>query len=125
MRGAILGIVASAILIGPALAQGLAPQKGAPPQPTEAVPQGAIKPMRTHCYTNATDYAGSAPFDPAGNDWSCTVFWNNGANGHSNFTLRVGNPPNYENVRYNDTAACVPGLNGGSETANRYWIWVP
>ena len=59
-----------------------------------------------------------------GNDWNCTIFWNNGANGHSNFTLRVGQIATYY-VRYNDTAACVAGLNGGSEGASRYFIWVP
>ena len=47
MRGAILGVVASAMLIGPTLAQGLGPQNEAPAQPTERVPEGAIKPMRT------------------------------------------------------------------------------
>src|ERR1700740_2874942 len=123
MRGAILGVVVSAMLIGPTFAQGLVPQRMAPEQPKEPVPESAIKPMITHCFTNVVNCAGTAPFDPAGNDWSCTVFWNNGANGHSNFTLRAGGPPNYENVRYNDTAACVPGLNGGSEGASRYWIW--
>lgn len=124
MRRAILGIAASAMLIGPSLAQGL-PQKVAPAQPREAVPDGAIRPMSTACFTSARDCAGNAPFDPGGNDWSCTIFWNNGANGHSNFTLRSGGSAAIYYVRYNDTAACVPGLNGGSEGARRYWIWVP
>jgi hypothetical protein len=81
MRGAILGVVASAMLIGPTLAQGLGPQNEAPAQPTERVPEGAIKPMRTNCFTNAADCAGNAPFASGGKDWSCTIFWNNGANG--------------------------------------------
>lgn len=120
------GVAAIAIVsvLSTAWAQGLGPQKEAPSQPQAQVPAGAIMPMITHCYTNVRDCAGTAPFVAGNTDWSCTIFWNNGANGHSNFTLRSGQT-NYENVRYNDTAACVGGLNGGSETATRYWIWVP
>ena len=125
MRRAIFfGVVASVLVIGPALAQGLGPQKNAPAQPKEGVPPGAIKPMKTNCLTNVADCAGNAPFAAGASDWSCTIFWNNGANGHSNFTLRSGDTATYY-VKYNDTAACVAGLNGGSETASRYYIFVP
>lgn len=124
MRATILGIIAGALLAGPALAQGLGPQNAAPAQPKTHVPKHSVKPMRTHCYTNVRDCSGQARFFAGSSDWSCTIFWNNGANGHSNFTLRRGQTA-YYNVRYYDTAACVNGLNGGSETATRYWIWVP
>jgi hypothetical protein len=122
--GAIVGVAVNAILAGSTFAQGVGPQINAPAQPQENVQKNTIRPMATHCFTNARDCAGVAPFDSNGNEWSCTIFWNNGANGHSNFTLRIGQNASYY-VRYNDTAACVPGLNGGSEGASRYWIWVP
>jgi hypothetical protein len=80
--------------------------------------------MITNCYTDVRNCRGGAPFQARDIDWSCTIFWNNGANGHSNFTVRT-NETKFEFVRYNDTAACVEGLNGGSEGAERFWIWVP
>lgn len=128
MRGAIFGLIASVLLTGQLLAQGLGPQqrlgpqKAAPPAPQ--APAGAIKPKITQCFTDVTDCAGLAPFAAGDANWSCTIFWDNGATGHSNFTLRSGDTA-YYHVIYNDTAACVQGLNGGSETASRYYIWVP
>jgi uncharacterized protein YgiB involved in biofilm formation len=125
MHTNMLAVLACALLISPAIAQdAVLPQLGGPNAPTEPVEATPISPMRTNCYTNVQDCAGVSPFNAGSSDWSCTIFWNNGTNGHSNFTIRSGASSPHQ-VRYNDTSACVAGLNGGSENASRSYIWVP
>ncbi len=86
---------------------------------------GDITPMKTQCYTNDPACAGVAHFqnDDASRYVGCSVYFNNGTSGQSNFVL----PPKQSHdlhVRYSDTYACVYGNNAPPNNAQRYYIWV-
>jgi hypothetical protein len=79
--------------------------------------------LQTNCYTNQQGCAGVAWFYGNGNTVSCSVYFNNGGSGQSNFVI-----PNGQNhgihVQYGDTAACVWGRDGVPNGTPRKWIYV-
>ena len=81
--------------------------------------------LRTNCYTNVRDCAGLAHFknkDATG--IGCTIWWNNGAQGRSNFVLEPGGT-HAVHVRYNDTMSCVwKNQAPPADTVSRYYILV-
>lgn len=81
--------------------------------------------LRTNCYTNVRDCAGLAYWrNNSASGWGCTIWWNNGANGRSNFSLWPDQSVSYH-VRYNDTYSCVDIDEAPpSENVGRDYIWV-
>jgi hypothetical protein len=81
--------------------------------------------LRTNCYTNVRDCAGLATWrNTDARAVSCSVWWNNGANGRSNFVLLPGQTAGYH-VRFNDTTSCVWIEQGPPPPgAQRYYIYV-
>lgn len=90
-----------------------------------AVPDsGAIKSFRTNCYTDVRDCAGVTKIGPTNIDIGCTIWWNDGAAGLTNFTLRAGSSASY-NVRFNDTGACIALQYAPPKYENgRWYLWV-
>lgn len=90
----------------------------------QMVPKGEIEALTTNCYTNVKGCEGYTTYGKFPYDVGCTVWYNDGANGHSNFTFRAGETREVY-VRYNDTGACVaikyapPKYEG-----NRYYLFV-
>jgi hypothetical protein len=82
--------------------------------------------MRTKCWTNVRDCAGRTTYGPFPQAMGCAIWWNDDAGGVRNFTLQPNETHTPENVRYNDTGACVeiryapPNYNNG-----RFYLWVP
>ena len=105
----------------------VAPNAGVEPQsaPQSELDASTIKAMRTSCYTSVRDCAGTTIFGPFQQDMGCAVWWNDGAGGVRNFTLKAGQREPV-NVRFNDTGACVavryapPNYDKG-----RYYLWIP
>lgn len=123
---AIFSMLLSHAVIAADEATPVAPNTGIEPKaaPKSKLNAKAIKPMRTGCWTNVRDCAGSTTYGPFQEDMGCAVWWNDGAGGVRNFTLRAGQTET-ENVRFNDTGACVairsapPNYNNG-----RFYLWV-
>lgn len=78
-----------------------------------------------HCYTNQPGCAGTAYFQLA-YDANCTIWYDDGTRGHSNFRI-YANQPHPEPTRYYDTHACLDARYGRSPdyNGNRYYLWVP
>lgn len=117
--------LAVALMSTAALAQGKtsAFQK-APGEAPRAETTPAPAQLKGACWTNTPNCAGVAYFvNNSGQTGSCTVYFNNGAQGVSNFVLRPGEQHGIQ-VRTGDTYACVPGSSGVSPTTQRYYIWV-
>jgi hypothetical protein len=119
---------ASLFLATPSFAQERAnPQAPAEIKPADSVTPLATPPVRllnTNCYTNQQNCAGVAWFygnSPQG--VSCSVYFNNGAGGQSNFVIPSGQDHGIH-VQYGDTKACVFGTNGVPNGTGREWIFV-
>lgn len=82
--------------------------------------------LRTNCYTDARDCSGTSYWkNNNARGIGCSIWWNNGAAGRTNFVLGPGQSQPYS-VRFNDTYSCVwieqaPPSNSDS----RSYIWVP
>jgi hypothetical protein len=81
--------------------------------------------LKGACWTNTANCAGLATWK---NNYaqfvSCTIYWNNGASGVSNFVLRPNGDSATYHVRTGDTTACAWGNGGVPAGAQRYFIWV-
>ncbi len=86
---------------------------------------GKIAVMQTACYTNVKDCSGRAVWrNTYGRTIGCSVFWNNGGSGRSNFVIKPNETATYT-VRYNDTTACVWVEQAPvPESAKRSYIYV-
>jgi hypothetical protein len=84
-----------------------------------------VEPLRTGCYTNVTDCAGLSTFrNTTTRDVGCTIWWNNGTGGRSNWTYKPGETHTVR-VRYNDTSSCVYIENAPPDSRiQRYYVWV-
>lgn len=79
--------------------------------------------LHTNCYTNQQGCAGVAWFYGNGNTVSCSVYFNNGSSGQSNFVIPNGQSHGIH-VQYRDTYACVWGGNGVPNGTPRNYIFV-
>lgn len=80
-----------------------------------------------NCYTDKIDCYGRANFvnNDSSRYASYAVFFNNGANGRSNFVLEPGGGDHsLSGIRYNDTYAAVFGQNGVPDGTQRKFIFV-
>ena len=100
------------------------------PESTKVVPKdkssAKVRTMRTACWTNVVDCAGVAEFvNNNAREIGCSVYWNNGASGQSNFRLPPGQKHAYSGVRYNDTYACVWAEQAPPPSGTqRSYIWI-
>jgi hypothetical protein len=85
--------------------------------------KGEVKTMKTNCWTSEQGCAGLTTVGGFDIDMGCTIWWNNGAAGHSNFTMKA-KQTSEEHVQYGDTGACVPLQYAPPDGSTRFWIWV-
>jgi len=93
--------------------------------PPKIVPRSKwhrVKAVRTNCYTNVRDCAGFATFGGFNYAVACSIWWNNGASGRTNFSLKAHQRFEYY-VRYNDTGACI-AEQYAPPNASRYYLHV-
>ncbi|WLR94260.1 hypothetical protein [Shinella zoogloeoides] len=93
-------------------------------EPQQVEKGGKIDALTTNCYTNVRGCEGFTKYGPFSYAVGCTVWYNDGANGHSNFTLGA-NQSTEVRVRYNDTGACVGAQYAPPRYENgRYYLYV-
>lgn len=129
MKSQLLTGFAALFLLGNTFQVSAQDKKQFPPSAEDKSPKlvpngGELKVLTKNCYTNVQGCAGDTTYGAFTYDVGCTVWYNDGANGHSNFTLKAGQKTEVS-VRYNDTGACVaiqyapPNYNNG-----RFYLYV-
>jgi hypothetical protein len=105
-------------------------QEAVPPSADDRNPQLAPEDenkeasiTRTNCYTNVQDCAGYSTVGGFSYDVGCSIWWNNGANGRTNLTLRAGQTHEYY-VRYNDVGACIELRYAPPRESPRFYMYV-
>jgi hypothetical protein len=97
------------------------------PYPSTAVPAASEKvtTLNINCYTSQPNCEGLGVFrNTSGNQYSsCSVYFNNGAGGQSNFVLEPGGTHKIHE-RTGDTEACVWGNSGVPNGTPRNWSYI-
>jgi hypothetical protein len=76
------------------------------PSPKPVQNPSEAKPMSTNCYTNEKNCAGYTTIGGFKYAVGCSIWWNNGDDGHSTMTFQTGQSHDYY-VRYNDVGSCI------------------
>jgi hypothetical protein len=93
------------------------------PSPKQVQKPSDAKPMITNCYTNAENCAGHTTIGGFRYAVECSIWWNNGDNGHSTMTLQTGQSHDYY-VRYNDVGSCIGTQYGPPPNSPRFYLYV-
>lgn len=126
----LLGIaVVGSVLSNISLAEEKGPDKSFSPllndpAPKEAPKQdGEVVVMRKNCYTTDRDCAGMTTVGGFNYAVGCSIWWNNGAAGRRNFTLRAGEKIEVD-VRFNDYGACIGAQYAPPQDYPRFALYV-
>ena len=93
------------------------------PSPKQVQKPSDAKPMTTNCYTNVENCAGYTTIGGFRYAVECSIWWNNGDNGHSTMTFQTGQSHDYY-VRYNDAGSCIGTQYGPPPNSPRFYFYV-
>jgi hypothetical protein len=93
------------------------------PSPKPVQNPSEAKPMSTNCYTNENNCAGHTTIGGFRYAVECSIWWNNGANGHSTMTFQTGQSRDYY-VRYNDVGSCIGTQYAPPPNSPRFYLYV-
>ena len=93
------------------------------PSPKPVQNPSEAKPMSTNCYTNEKNCAGYTTIGGFKYAVGCSIWWNNGDNGHSTMTFQTGQSHEYY-VRYNDVGSCIGTQYAPPPNSPRFYFYV-